>query len=155
MPPDQRLANGMLPEKPAGPNGELPMKRVLGIGGVFFKAKNPDALRAWYRKHLGMDIQEWGGMAFRWHTAEEPNPHGATVWSVFAADATYFAPSAAPFMINYRVENLKALLDALRAEGCTVDDKTDESDFGKFGWVMDSEGNRVELWEPPAGRFPG
>ncbi len=121
------------------------MERVVGIGGVFIKSSNPDALRAWYRDHLGMDIQAWGGMSFPWNT-----PDGATIWSVFDAGSTYFAPSTAPFMVNYRVKDLHAVLAALRAEGCEVDEKTDSSDFGKFGWVMDPDGNRIELWEPPS-----
>jgi len=131
------------------------MKRVVGIGGIFFKANDPDALRAWYRRHLGMDIQDWGGMTFPWHTPEKPNPDGVTVWTIFPASSTYFAPSTAPFMVNYRVEDLGAVLAALREEGCAVDEKMEESEFGKFGWVMDPEGNRLELWEPPAGPMAG
>jgi len=127
------------------------MKRVVGIGGVFIKSKNPEALKSWYRTHLGMDIQEWGGVTFHWITPENPDQDGATVWSVFDESSTYFDPSEASFMINYRVENLHAVLKALRAEGCEVDEKTEESEFGKFGWVMDPDGNRVELWEPPRG----
>ena len=127
------------------------MNRVTGIGGIFIKARNPDALRAWYRKHLGLDIQDWGGVSFQWHTPERPNPNGATVWSIFPDTSKYFAPSAAPFMVNYRVDDLHALLAVLRAEGCEVDAKSDESEYGKFGWMMDPEGNRVELWEPPPG----
>lgn len=100
-----------------------------------------------------MDIQDWGGMAFQWNTSE--NPNGATVWSVFDDSSPYFTPSQAQFMVNYRVENLHALLDSLRAEGCEVDSKTEESEFGKFGWVMDPDGNRVELWEPPLGPVGG
>ena len=126
-------------------------KRVTGIGGIFFKSRDPDALRAWYRKHLGMDIQPWGGLTFQWHDPAAPTPDGATVWSVFDAGSTYFAPSTAPFMINYRVEDLHAVLALLRAEGCQVDDKVEESEYGKFGWVMDPDGNRVELWQPPPG----
>jgi predicted enzyme related to lactoylglutathione lyase len=128
------------------------MKRVTGIGGVFFKAKDPLVLREWYREHLGIDLEDWGGTAFRWVTPDNPNGTGTTVWSVFEESSTYFAPSTAPFMINYRVADLHSLLAALRAEGCAVDDKVDESELGKFGWVMDPEGNRVELWEPPEGR---
>lgn len=126
------------------------MHRVTGIGGVFIKAREPQALRDWYRKHLGMEIEAWGGMSFRWQTPEASNPQGATVWSVFEPDSDYFAPSQAPFMVNYRVADLHGLLAALRAEGCDVVDKTDESEYGKFGWVMDPEGNKLELWEPPA-----
>ena len=130
------------------------MKRVTGIGGIFFKARDPESLRAWYRQHLGIDIQDWGGTAFQWNDPEYPQPHGATVWTIFAPDSKYFDPSPAPFMINYRVADLMALLDLLRSEGCNVDEKTDVSEFGKFGWVMDPEGNRIELWEPPEGAMP-
>jgi predicted enzyme related to lactoylglutathione lyase len=125
------------------------MTRVIGIGGIFIKARDPDALRAWYQKHLGLDVQDWGG------TALVANAGDMTVWSVFPASSTYFDPSRAPFMVNYRVADLAAVLAALRAEGCTVDDKMESSEFGKFGWVMDPEGNRIELWEPPPGRSPG
>jgi len=138
-----------MPEQPAPP-----ARRVAGIGGIFFKARDPDALRAWYRAHLGLDVQEWGGATFQWDDSALPDRPGATVWSVFPASSKYFDPSPAPFMINCRVADLVRLLGELRAEGCAVDDKTEESEFGKFGWVMDPEGNRVELWEPPPGRFP-
>jgi predicted enzyme related to lactoylglutathione lyase len=131
------------------------MRRVTGIGGIFFKARDAEVLREWYRKHLGIDVQDWGGATFRWNDSQNPEPNGTTVWSIFKDSSTYFAPSASPFMINYRVPDLAAVLDALRAEGCTVDDKLETSEFGKFGWVMDPEGNRVELWEPPADRIPG
>ena len=124
------------------------MRRVTGIGGIFFKAKDPQVLAEWYRVHLGMNVEAWGGMAFEW---EEDNPtrKGTTAWSLFADDASSFAPSKANFMINYRVEDLHALLAKLREEGCAVEDKVDESEYGKFGWVMDPEGNRLELWQPP------
>ena len=128
------------------------MKRVTGIGGIFFHAKDPVALRAWYQKHLGIDVEEWGGTAFTW-SDDAGNPAGGmTVWSIGAADGKHFAPSASSFMVNYRVADLTALLKALREEGCQVLEKTDDSEFGKFGWVMDPEGNKVELWEPPVGQ---
>jgi predicted enzyme related to lactoylglutathione lyase len=127
------------------------MKRVTGIGGVFFKAKDPKALGEWYREHLGMNVEEWGGVAFRW-AEDNPNTTGTTIWSPFKDDTSYFAPSTASFMINYRVQDLHAVLAALREEGCAVDDKVEESEFGKFGWVMDPEGNRLELWQPPEGQ---
>jgi catechol 2,3-dioxygenase-like lactoylglutathione lyase family enzyme len=126
-------------------------RRVTGIGGIFFKAKSPEALAKWYRDHLGMNVEKWGGVTFRW-AQDNPTGAGTTAWRPFPENTSYFAPSAASFMINYRVENLRSLLAALRAEGCTVDDKVEESAFGKFGWVTDPEGNRVELWEPPAGK---
>ena len=128
------------------------MKRVTGIGGVFFKARDPKALAEWYRIHLGLHVEEWGGVAFRWVTDDNPTGTGTTVWSPFADDTSYFSPSQASFMVNYRVENLDDLLAALRAEGCEVEARTDDSEYGKFGWVMDPEGNKVELWQPPAGR---
>jgi catechol 2,3-dioxygenase-like lactoylglutathione lyase family enzyme len=128
------------------------MKRVTGIGGIFFKAKDPKALGAWYKNHLGIDVEEWGGATFEWKGPGNPEGAGTTVWSPFAADTGYFAPSSAPFMINYRVEDLHALLAVLRAEGVQVEDKVDESEYGKFGWVIDPEGNKIELWQPPAGR---
>ncbi len=128
------------------------MKRVTGIGGIFFKARDPQALGQWYQKHLGLDVQAWGGVAFAWATPDNPGGTGTTVWNPFPADTGYFAPSSASFMVNFRVHDLHALLAALRAEGCEVDAKVDESEYGKFGWVMDPEGNRVELWQPPAGQ---
>ena len=132
------------------------MKRVTGIGGIFIKAQDTERMRDWYNRHLGIDIQAWGGTAFRWNDPERVEPDGGvTVWSLFKADTTYFAPSSAPFMVNYRVDDLHALLAALRAEGCSVDDKVEESEYGKFGWVMDPEGNRIELWQPPVGAPPG
>jgi len=120
------------------------MKRVVGIGGIFFKARDPEALRAWYRAHLGIDVQDWGGTTFPCD-----RPGGMTVWSIFPDSTGTFAPSRSTFMVNYVVEDLQAVLEALRSEGCEVDSKVDESDFGKFGWVMDPEGNRIELWQPP------
>ena len=125
------------------------MRRVTGIGGIFFSANDPAALQAWYRQHLGIDVQPWGGAAFDW-ADEAGNPtKGTTAWSIGPANGKHFAPSKSAFMVNYRVENLAALLQSLRDEGCDVLEKTDDSEYGKFGWVMDPEGNKVELWEPP------
>jgi predicted enzyme related to lactoylglutathione lyase len=126
------------------------MKRVTGIGGIFLRAKDTQALRAWYKTHLGIDVQEWGGTAFRWVDEAGAPTAGTTVWSV--GDGANFAPSEAAFMVNYRVDDLHGLLSLLRAEGCRVLDEVDESEFGKFGWVMDPEGNKVELWQPPEGQ---
>ena len=126
------------------------MERVMGIGGIFFKAADKAALGAWYRDNLGVPVEEaWGGASLSW---KEDNPHGDahTVWSPFASDTSYFAPSNKAFMVNFRVRDLHAMLAQLRANGCDVDEKVEESDYGKFGWVMDPEGNRIELWEPPA-----
>jgi predicted enzyme related to lactoylglutathione lyase len=109
-------------------------------------------LRAWYQRHLGIDVQSWGGTAFEWADADGNAMKGMTVWNVAPADTDYYAPSTSTFMVNYRVEDLAALLQALRDEGCDVLEKTDDSEFGKFGWVMDPEGNKVELWQPPPGQ---
>lgn len=128
------------------------MKRVTGIGGIFFKAKDPAALGAWYQKHLGIDVQSWGGTAFSWADEYGKPTGGTTIWSVGSADSDHYAPSKSAFMINYRVADLKSLLEVLRSEGCHVLDKTDDSEYGKFGWVMDPEGNKVELWQPPEGQ---
>lgn len=128
---------------------EVPEPRVQGIGGIFFKARDAAALREWYRKHLGLPVADWGGVSFEAREARAGERMTSTVWSVFAADSRYFEPSTSPFMINYRVDDLDAVLGALRSEGCEVDAKTEESEFGRFGWVMDPEGNRIELWEPP------
>lgn len=127
------------------------MQRVTGIGGIFFKAKDPAALRSWYQKHLGVDVQDWGGAAFRWADAEGNPTNGTTIWSIWGADSN-FEPGTASFMVNYRVADLHALIRELRAEGCNVLDKTDDSEYGKFGWVLDPEGNKIELWEPPVGQ---
>ena len=126
------------------------MKRVTGIGGVFLRAKEPEKLCAWYKAHLGIDVQGWGGTNFRWVDEAGVPTNGTTVWSV--GDGSYFAPSTASFMVNYRVEDLHGLLKLLRDEGCQVLEKVEESEFGIFGWVMDPEGNKVELWQPPKGQ---
>lgn len=125
------------------------MKRVTGIGGIFIKSRDPQALRDWYRQHLGLDIGEWGGTIFQWNADDESGRDGMTVWNVFDESSDYFAPSRSGFMVNYRVDDLHALLAALREEGCSVESKVEESEFGKFGWVIDPDGNKVELWEPP------
>ncbi len=124
--------------------------RVTGIGGIFLKAKDPATLRAWYKQHLGIDVQAWGGAKFRWVDGSGHPTAGSTAW--FVGDGKNFAPSTSSFMVNYRVSDLHALLAALRAEGCDVMEKTEESEYGKFGWVMDPEGNKVELWQPPEGK---
>jgi predicted enzyme related to lactoylglutathione lyase len=128
------------------------VKRVSGIGGVFFKAKDPKALGQWYARHLGVPIESWGGAVFRWQSPENPNGVGTTVWNPFEESTAYFGPGPSSFMVNFRVHDLHALLAALREEGCAVEPKVEESEYGKFGWVTDPEGNRVELWEPPAGQ---
>jgi predicted enzyme related to lactoylglutathione lyase len=128
------------------------MKRVTGIGGIFFKARDPAALRTWYRQRLGIDVQDWGGTAFTWTDTDGKPVGGTTIWSIGDAAGDHFAPSSASFMVNYRVADVHALAAALRAEGCNVLDKVEDSEYGKFAWVIDPEGNKVELWEPPPGQ---
>ncbi len=127
--------------------------RVTGIGGIFFKAKNPGKLGHWYRKHLGLAINDqWCGCSFDWRDARNPRKKGSTVWSAFDADPKYFGPGRQAHMINYRVANLKKVLAQLKREGVWVDPKGIEaSEYGKFAWIKDGEGNRIELWEPPKG----
>ena len=125
------------------------MERVTGIGGVFFKAEDPARLRAWYRDNLGIEGDDWGAF-FKWH--EDPRAAtGGTVWAPFPRDTTYFAPSQASLMINFRVKDLDAMLEQLRTRGATVDEKIQVEPNGRFGWGMDPEGNRFELWEPSEG----
>jgi predicted enzyme related to lactoylglutathione lyase len=128
------------------------MNRVTGIGGIFFKARDATTLRAWYERHLGIDVQPWGGTAFTWSDSDGKPTGGMTVWSVASEESDQFAPSGASFMVNYRVEDLLSLVSVLKAEGCDVLDRIDDSEFGRFAWVIDPEGNKVELWEPPAGQ---
>ena len=126
------------------------MKRVTGIGGVFFKAKDQKRMNEWYQKHLGLTPGPGGAVVLRWREHDNPDRAGATAWSIFKQDTKYFDPSPAPFMINYRVDDLDALLEALRAEGVEIDPKREDHDeYGRFAWIMDPEGNRIELWEPP------
>ena len=128
------------------------MARITGIGGVFFKSTgDPKALADWYAKNLGLTFEPWGGALLRW-TEDAKVDGGVTVWSAAKPDTTWFSPSESSFMINYRVEDLHALIKALKEEGCTVLENIDESDYGKFAWVIDPEGNKVELWEPPVGQ---
>jgi len=127
------------------------MARVTGIGGVFFKSRDPKALTAWYAEHLGVQLNEWGGAAFDW-SDEVPPTTGTTAWSIFPESTKHFGPGNASgpqtAMINYRVDDLDGLLAKLSAAGVTIDPKRDEAGFGKFAWITDPEGNRVELWQP-------
>jgi predicted enzyme related to lactoylglutathione lyase len=131
---------------------EFDMKRVPGIGGIMFKAKDAPALQASYKRHLGIDVQVWGGTAFSWANEDGPPMGGTTAWSIHPNASVQFVPSKAAFMVNYRVDDLYALVAALKAEGCNVFEKIDDSEYGKFGWAIDPEGNKVELWQPPAGQ---
>jgi len=122
-------------------------KRVTGLGGVFFKSTNPRALKEWYGKHLHIESGEHGAL-FKWRQDEDPEKAGYTAWSVFPDDTAYFKPADRDFMFNYRVENLKELLQVLKEEGVQVVGEIEEYPYGKFGWIMDPDGNKIELWEP-------
>ena len=115
------------------------MQRVTGIGGIFFQAKDAPALRAWYKRHLGIDVQGWGGTTFA--------PQGETVWSISDAASPPGPGGSTPFTINYRVADLDRLMAVLREEGCEVIENPEPSEYGKFGWVIDPEGNKIELWQ--------
>ena len=119
--------------------------RVTGIGGFFFKTKDPDQIKNWYRDHLGLNTDQWG-CTFWWR--DENGNKCSTQWSPFKEDTKYFSPSEKQFMMNFRVENLRELLEALKNEGVTVVGEVEEYDYGKFGWILDPEGNKIELWEP-------
>jgi len=122
------------------------MAKVTGIGGVFFKSVDPDALRCWYRDLMGVEVQPWGGAQFLFNRRDGKGI-GYTVWSPFEANTTYFDPSSKPFMINLRVDDLEGMLTQLRSAGANVIDRREEGENGKFGYVMDPEGNLLELWE--------
>lgn len=123
------------------------MKKVTGIGGIFFKTQDPKSMRDWYEKHLGMKMNEYGSM-FEFRTGDDGQKKGYLQWSTFAKDSDYFAPSTQSFMINYRVDNLEKLLEELVKEGVEVVGEMQVYEYGKFAHVMDPEGNKVELWEP-------
>ena len=125
------------------------MERVRGIGGVFFKARDPKALSAWYAQVLGVPVGEWGGAFFVWDAMDTSGGAG-TVWAPFPDDTDYFAPSTQPYMVNFVVDDLDAMLDQARAAGAAVDETVSDELNGRFGWLMDPEGNRVELWQPRA-----
>jgi predicted enzyme related to lactoylglutathione lyase len=127
------------------------MERVTGIGGIFFKAKHPAKLAAWYAKHLGFRVEHGVMAVFQWRQGATARRPGMTVWSAFPEKTGYFAPGKKPFMVNYRVKNLDRMLAQLRRARVKVGKRVEESEFGRFGWASDPEGNRFELWEPPPG----
>jgi predicted enzyme related to lactoylglutathione lyase len=122
------------------------MEKVTGIGGIFFRAKDPDRMSAWYREQLGIDTKD-GHADFIWREHDQPDAPGRTTWSIFPADTDYFGPSRPAFMINYRVSNLDRMLAQLRRNGVVIV-KVEDYDYGRFAWIADPEGNRIELWEP-------
>ncbi len=123
------------------------MKKVTGIGGIFFKCKDPNKMKEWYKTHLGLNTNDYGA-TFDWREVADPTKEGSTSWSPFAETTKYFEPSTKEFMINYRVANLEALVEELKKEGVTLVDQIESYDYGKFVHILDMEGNKIELWEP-------
>jgi len=122
-------------------------KKVTGIGGIFFKTKDPEAMKDWYQKNLGLVTNEYGSV-FEFRSTDQPEDKGYLVWSPFTEDTKYFDPSKKEFMVNYRVENLVELLEQLRSDGVEIVGEIEEYDYGKFAHIVDPEGNKIELWEP-------
>jgi catechol 2,3-dioxygenase-like lactoylglutathione lyase family enzyme len=140
-------------KSPKAEKSKAPVKmeqrgRILGIGGVFFKSANRDQMREWYAKHLGL-ADKGGGAMLPWREHGDPKKEHVTVWTVFPASTDYFAPNQ-PFMINYIVDDLDALLDRLKQEGVKIDPKRMDESYGRFAWIYDRDGNKIELWQPPA-----
>jgi predicted enzyme related to lactoylglutathione lyase len=121
------------------------IKRVTGIGGFFFKSENPNATKEWYKNHLGLPTDDYG-CTFNWK--DKDGKDCSTQWSPFASDTKYFQPSEKQFMMNFRVDDLEALLKILKEEGVTIVGEMETHDYGKFGWILDPEGNKIELWQP-------
>jgi predicted enzyme related to lactoylglutathione lyase len=143
------------PPQPPRRSYDGPMERVTGLGGVFFRCRDPETLQAWYMEHLGLPktpVEGDSTVVFRWRHHDDPDRPGATVWAPFADDTEYFGRPENPWMLNFRVRDLDAMLDQLRAAGAKVDEKVEAMEgFGRFGWFEDPEGNRIELWEPAEG----
>ena len=132
----------------AGPGESMatePAGHITGVGGVFFKAKDPKALAAWYRDVLGLPLEAWGGAALRY---DAPNHPPVLTWNAFPATTTYFAPSTGTFMIDYAVDDMDAFTERLRAKGVAILKRVDDDSSGRFAWIVDPEGNKIELWEP-------
>lgn len=125
---------------------ETKMKKVTGIGGIFFKCKDPEKVKEWYNKHLGLEAGPYGA-SFEWLQSDDPGKKGTTQWNTFSDKTKYFEPSTKDFMINYRVDDLDALVEELKREGVTVVDKIESYDYGKFVHIIDLEGNKIQLWE--------
>jgi len=149
------FALGMMVEAVRASMSDTAEARVTGIGGVFFKAREPQKLAGWYREHLGIQLEPAGSgptapsfCAFEWREKGDPQKAGETVFAIFSDKSKYFDPSQASYMINFRVANLDRILAQLKKEGATVEEKTSDESTGRFGWAIDPEGNRFELWEP-------
>ncbi len=126
-----------------------PLARVTGIGGIFFKSDDPKGLMEWYRRHLGIEPSAFGGSVFKWREQHRSSRIGYTVFNPFERDTGYFEPSEQPYMFNFRVADLDGLLESLRRAGLHVIDQVEQHEYGKFGWIIDPEGRKIELWEPP------
>ena len=135
------------PEKSKAPVKSEQRGRILGIGGVFFKSANRDQMREWYSKHLGL-ADKGGGAMLPWREREDPKKEHVTVWTIFPSTTDYFGSGNAPFMINYIVDDLDALLDRLKEEGVKIDPKRMDESYGRFAWIYDLDGNKIELWQP-------
>ena len=134
------------PEKSKPPVKVEQRGRIVGIGGVFFKSANRDQMREWYSKHLGL-ADKGGGAMLPWREHDDPQKEHVTVWTVFPASSNYFDP---PFMVNYIVDDMDALLDRLKQEGVKIDPKRMDESYGRFAWIYDLDGNKIELWQPSA-----
>lgn len=132
---------------------DIVMKRVTGIGGLFFKTTDPKKTKEWYKTHLGFDTDDWGCTFWSFDDVKNPGEKTSTNWSPFPKDTKYFEPSQKDFMFNYRVHDLVALLDVLKTEGVTILGDIQEFEYGKFGHIMDNDGNKIELWEPVDSAF--
>jgi len=129
-----------------------PATRATGLGGVFFRAEDPAALTSWYERHLGLKPESAGVVLLKWRHADDPDKLGHTVWGVFPKDTDYFGPGGQSHMLNYRVDDLEGLIATLRQEGVEVAGEPQVSEYGSFAWIVDLEGNRIELWQPPPGQ---
>ncbi|MEO5562561.1 MAG: VOC family protein [Chitinophagaceae bacterium] len=129
-------------------DGEQPLKKATGIGGIFFKCKDPKKMTEWYKNNLGLNANTYGGATFEWYEGADNTKKAQTEWQPFSETTKYFDPSTKDFMINYRVENLEALVEELKKNGVAIVDNIETVDYGKFVHILDAEGNKIELWEP-------
>ena len=148
------LAGGQEVQSPQHEKSKSPAKteqrgRILGIGGVFFKSADAAQTRAWYATHLGF-ADKGQGVTLPWREKDDPRNEHVTVWSVFPSDTKYFGPGNAQFMINYIVDDMDAFLDRMKQEGVKIDPKRQDESYGRFAWIYDSDGNKIELWQPLA-----
>ena len=147
--PASTAANAASAKASAKEGAAMPSERgrILGIGGIFFKSANQKETREWYGKHLGL-ADKGGGVMLPWREKDNPDNEHVTVWTVFPGNTKYFEPSQAAFMVNYIVDDLDALLERLQKEGVKIDPKRQDADYGRFAWIYDPDGNKIELWQP-------